>query len=143
MLSVATARALKEAGLAWQPAQLDFFAIPDRGLDDRVFVLAEMPANLAQVQGQSLVTFEGAVEWALDYVATAEVLWLPTEEQLRAILSARLAAEPGSSLALTAAPGRCWCEISFRGQGLVFEAADGAEAYAAALLHILRSLGEG
>jgi hypothetical protein len=141
MLSLAAARALQEAGLAWTPAQFDFFAIPASGLEERVFVISEMPAGVAHLQGESIVTFDGAVEWALDYVATAEALWLPSEEQLRALLATRLAATPPFSLQLTVAPAQCRCEIAFGGQMFVFEAADGSQAYAAGLLHVLRSGG--
>jgi hypothetical protein len=139
MLSLKTARALSQAGLAWQPAEFDFFAVPDRGLDERVFVISDMPAAVGQMQGLPMVTFEGAVEWALDYVPTGDVLWLPTEEQLRGQLAARLAAEPHFVLGLNMSAGGCRCEIFFGGQALGFQAADASEAYAAALLHTLPS----
>jgi hypothetical protein len=141
MLSLLTARALKQAGLAWKPAEFDFFSIPDRGLDERVFVISSMPAAIGQIQGQPMVTFEGAVEWALDYVATGEVVWLPTEEQLRGLLAARLAAEPRFVLNLSVTPAGCRCAITFDGQALSFEASDTSEAYAAALLHVLHQEG--
>jgi hypothetical protein len=137
MLSLKTARALRQAGLAWKPAEFDFFAVPDRGMDERVFVISDMPAAVGQILGAPLVTFEGAVEWALDYVPTGEVLWLPTEEQLRGLLAERLAAEPQFVLALSVTAGGCRCEISYGGQSLGFQAAEAGEAYAAALLHVL------
>ena len=139
MLSINTARALRQAGLAWKPAEFDFFAVPDRGLDERVFVISEMPAAVGQMQGTPMVTFEGAVEWALDYVPTGDVVWLPTEEQLRGLLAARLAAELQFVLALSVTAGGCRCEISYGGQSLGFQAAEGGEAYAAALLHVLKT----
>ena len=141
MLSTVTAGALREAGLAWKPAPLDFFAIPDMGLDERVFVISELPAAIAQIQGQPMVTFDGAVEWALDYVAAGEVLWLPSEEQLRKLLAAHLGPEAQSSLTLTVTPDGCRCEINSPGRTLFFAAGDASEAYAAALLHRLRSAG--
>ena len=137
MLSLKTARALKQAGLAWQPAEFDFFAVPDRGLDERVFVISEMPAAVGEIQGTTMVTFDGAVEWALDYVAAGEVLWLPTEEQLRRLLAQRLALEPLFVLGLSVTAHGCRCEISFGGRTLGFQAADGSEAYAAALVYVL------
>jgi hypothetical protein len=139
MLSLKTARALRQAGLAWKPAEFDFFAVPDRGLDERVFVISDMPAAVGQILGTPTVTFEGAVEWALDYVPTGDVVWLPTEEQLRGLLAARLAAEPQFVLALSVTAGGCRCEISYGGQSLGFQAAEASEAYAAALLHVLLS----
>jgi hypothetical protein len=137
MLSLETARALKAAGLTWQPREFDFFHIPDRELDERVFVINQMPAALAQMQGQPVFVFEGAVEWALDYVAAGEVVWLPTEAQLRELLAERLEAD--TRLRLLVTPAACRCELQARGEKLVFEAADGAEAYGRALLHLLQT----
>ena len=139
MLSLTTARALKEAGLAWTPAAFDFFAISDRGLDDHLFVISEMPAAIGSYQGQQVVSFQGAVEWALDFIATVEAIWVPTEAQLREHLAARLLTDPNAGLTLRAAADRCWCEIRYGNQPLTFEAANGSEAYAAALLHLLRA----
>jgi len=138
MLSLATARALHAAGLPWQPTEFDFFAIPDRDLDDRVFVINRMPAGRALLHGQPVFTFDGAAEWALDYIAAGEVLWLPTEAQLRALVTEQLRTEGSVALTLAVQLDRCRCEIRYRGEKLVFEAVNGAEAYAAALLHLLR-----
>ena len=139
MLSIATAQDLSEAGLSWSPAPFDFFAIPNMGLDERIFVISEMPAAIAKIQGRSMVTFDGAAEWALDYVASGEVLWLPTEEQLRTLVAARLGADADPALTLVTTSDRCRCEIRWQGRALSFEAANGSEAYAAALLELLRS----
>ncbi len=139
MLTLPTARALKEAGLDWNAAKFDFFAVPERGLDEQVFVITDMPAALATLHGQTVVTFEGAMEWALDFVAAVEVIWLPTEAQLRAELAARLLTEPEANLTLRASADSCRCTFQFQGQALSFEAADGGEAYAAGLLAVLRS----
>ena len=139
MLSIATARALREAGLTWKPAQLDFFAIPDRGLDERTFVINDLPASTADLLGEAIITFDGAVEWALDYVPSGEVLWLPSEAQLRERLVAALASEPEAALRLTSADGLHRCETRFRGEPLAAEAADAADAYGAVLLFVLRA----
>lgn len=139
MLSLKTAKTLRQAGLTWKPAEFDFFAIPDRGLDEHVFVISEMPAAVGQFQGTPMVTFEGAVEWALDYVPTGDVVWLPTEEQLRQQLAARLAGEPHFFLALSVTASGCRYEISIGGQTLGFQAAEASEACAAALLHVLKT----
>lgn len=139
MLSAATARALQQAGLTWAPARLDFFIIPDSNLDGQVFVLTEMPANLALLQGRPVMTFDGAAEWALDYVAATEVVWLPTETQLRDELAGRLAAQGSASVQLSAVAGGWRCAIDVDGRSLAFDQADASEAYAAALLHLLRS----
>ena len=142
-LSIQTARALRQAGLVWEPKEFDFFAVPDRDLDERVFVISGMPAGVALMHGEPIMTFAGATEWALDYVHAGEVVWLPTEAQLREQVAARLGvfmpAQPGSGVALNMTAAGCRCEIVFDGQALGFQAAEASEAYAAALLHLLRT----
>ncbi len=83
MISLPLAKQLKEAGLAWTPARNDFFAIPDRGMDDRIFVITDMFVDAEVLYGQPIVTFHGAAEWALDYMMIADIIWLPTEAHLR------------------------------------------------------------
>jgi hypothetical protein len=138
MLSLSLARQLKEAGLEWQPALNDFFAIPDRGMDDEVFVLSDIFANVEWLRGQLAVTFHGAVEWALDHVLVTEVLWLPSETQLREELQRRLAEAGTSEVHLVSTREGCMCEFRLEGQQRRFEAPDASEAYAAALLSMLR-----
>jgi len=128
MLSIATARALREAGLTWKPAQLDLFAIPDRGLDDRTFVINDLPASTADLLGEAIITFDGAVEWALDYVPSGEVLWLPTEAQLRERLAARMAAEPDFSLTLTSSGGVHRCDLTVTIDGREVKASSSTSA---------------
>ena len=137
VLSLSTARRLKAAGLAWTPALHDFFGIPDRGFDDRVFVISDMSVDVELLKGRSIVTFNGTSEWALDYEMTTELVWLPTEAQLREILEQRLWAELQPALSLVSALDTHQCTIRFQGQSLTFDAPDASEAYAAALLHIL------
>ncbi len=139
MLSIETASALRAAGLVWEPAEFDTFIIPDRDLDERQFVINEMPAHVARLQGMPVMTFAGAAEWALDYIAAGEVVWLPNEGQLRLQLAARLAADPAFSLTLTTTAAGCRCTTLAGGQTTVYEAADAGEAYAAALLVALRA----
>ncbi len=134
MLSFATARRLKQAGLVWHPALHDFFVLPEHGLDDRVFVIAEMPASVAELQGQTVFTFQGAVEWALDFVATTEAVWLPAEAQLRQALEARL---PEARLTLEVTAEAYTVTLAPSGAPLSFRASSAEEAYAAALLHHL------
>lgn len=90
MLSVPLAKELRKAGLVWKPALFDFFHIPDRHLDDRKFVIADMSIDIQVLaDGIGAITFNGAVEWSLDYILTQDVVWLPTESQLRELLSDR------------------------------------------------------
>jgi hypothetical protein len=84
MLSRDLARALREAGLRWQPAKGDRFVVPDRDLDDEVFVVSDMVVEAVDVpSGGRILAFNGTTEWALDSVEAAEAIWLPREDQLR------------------------------------------------------------
>ncbi len=116
----------------------DFFAIPDRGFDDRLFVITDMLVNIENVLGSNVVAFQGASEWALDYLVTSEAVWMPDESQLRRMLEERLLKEKGSSLSLTWSMNTYRCEILFRGSPLTFEDVDASTAYAKALLHLLK-----
>ncbi len=86
MISVELARRLKAAGLTWTPASGDRFHIPDRDLDDTVFVVSEMTIETADLPTGRVVKFNGTTEWALDSIAEDEVVWLPREAQLRGLL---------------------------------------------------------
>lgn len=82
MVSLALAQQLKVAGLRWQPHQHDFFAIPDRDMDERVFVISDMSVLVEVLQGWPAITFNGTAEWALDYILAMDTVWLPSDEQL-------------------------------------------------------------
>jgi hypothetical protein len=84
MLALDLARALRDAGLSWRPTKGDRFVIPDRDMDDQVFVLSDMVIERFQPpSGDELLAFNGTTEWALDSLESGEVLWLPREDQLR------------------------------------------------------------
>lgn len=140
MIPIPLAQQLKAAGLVWRTNNYDFFAIPERGLDDRVFVLADMMAYTELVQGWPVVAFHGTAEWALDYILTSEVVWMPTEEQLREALEAQLR-DLGHSpaLTLTREPAGYRCLLALDGAPAPFDAPTAAEAYGLALLHLLRA----
>lgn len=87
MVSLRLARQLKEFGLVWRPQLHDFFAIPGREMDERVFVIADVQTYLEFFEGHSIVTFHGVAEWALDYIHEAEVVWMPTGEQVQVRLA--------------------------------------------------------
>lgn len=142
MLSLAMAQRLKEAGLTWKPALHDFFAVPGADLDNRAFVLTDMVAFQELLQGRPVVTFHGTVEWALDYILTTDVVWLPTETQLRELLQERLLAEEQPAVTLKSMPGGYACEIRYHGRFLTFDGVTGNEAYALALLHLLRQIND-
>jgi hypothetical protein len=87
MLSRELARELLGAGLRWAPAKGDRFFVPDRDLDDHVFVLSDMVIELVDVpDGSRILAFNGTTEWALDSLEAAAAVWLPREDQLRELL---------------------------------------------------------
>ena len=137
MISLATALKLKEIGLVWKPTLHDFFAIPDVGLDDRIFVLSDMTVGVEVLHGFPAITFNGAVEWSLDFVYQYDVVWIPKEEQLRQLVYQQLAlvGKPIFQLAYT---GKAYtCTIQHQGRPQMFAAKSGDESYARALLHLL------
>lgn len=90
MISVPLAKQLRAAGLEWRPRRFDFFHIPDRDLDERVFIIADLSVDVQPLaDGIAAITFNGAVEWSLDYILQQDVVWMPTEEQLRSLLDDR------------------------------------------------------
>jgi hypothetical protein len=139
MISLNLARQLKAAGLVWQATTNDFFAIPDRDMDDRLFVLSDIQARLDIFRGWPVVTFHGTAEWALDYILTSEVVWLPREEQLREELLSHLSQEAGVELFLILKKNLYTCSLSWQGKLQQTTAPSAADAYGMALLQILEN----
>lgn len=137
MISFTLAQELKVAGLKWDLAKNDFFAIPDRGFDDQVFVISDMTVLVEKISGALAVTFHGAVEWALDHVEVADLVWLPREDQLRELLEQHLIGQPEPALVLVSTADGYRCEISFQEEFLAFEAFGAGDAYGLALLYVL------
>ena len=133
-LSPELAQELKEAGLRWESELHDFFYVPD--LEDRLFVISDVMATVEVLRGWPSITFNGAVEWALDYVWTEEAIWIPTETQLRHLLADALGKD--GSFQLLYAQGTYRCELLLAESPLVFSAETGSDAYALALLALLR-----
>ena len=86
MITLELARRLREAGLAWDPRAGDRFVVPDREMDDDVFVISEMVVESQEIPTGRVLKFNGTTEWALDSIDESEVIWLPREEQLRDML---------------------------------------------------------
>jgi hypothetical protein len=139
MISLKTAIQLKDAGLKWVPALHDFFAIPERNLDERLFVISDMLVTVEHLSGMQVVSFQGASEWALDYLLAAEAVWMPREDQLRRALEAVLISEPGWRIELVVDENVCRCLIPWGEEELVFEAEDTSQAYAEALLFLINA----
>ena len=138
MISLDLALQLKDAGLVWHTTLHDFFAIPDRDMHTRVFVLSDMMATMELLRGWPAVVFHGTSEWALDYLLTHEAVWLPTEGQLREKLEAELQVRNGRFHHLTCLDEGYKCELSQADRPLDFAAATASDAYGLALLHLLR-----
>ncbi|WIM95825.1 pilus assembly protein CpaE [Actinoplanes oblitus] len=128
------ARLLKAAGLIWKPRPGDRFAIPDRDLDDELFVLSNMTIQVHDRPEGRIIGFNGTTEWALDDVEIDETVWLPREDQLRELLGGTF-----RSLEREAAGHRV--RVDLLGVALSFAADSAEEAYAAALLHLLNAAG--
>lgn len=132
MLSLSLAQQLKKAGLEWEPQLLDIFAIPDRELDDRRFVLTDVMAYIEVFRGSPVVTFHGTAEWALDFMLQTEAVWIPSESQLRERIQ-QLATE----LVLKQTEQGFECGLQYGGEKMVFHSAGACDAYGSALLQLL------
>ncbi|WP_433370258.1 pilus assembly protein CpaE [Actinoplanes sp. CA-142083] len=130
MIGVQLARQLREAGLVWKPALGDRFAIPDRDLDDEVFVLSNMTIEVHTVPEGRVIGFNGTTEWALDDVEIEETVWLPREDQLRELLG-------GTFRGLRRDTAGFEVTIALLGEERQFEGQSAEHAYASALLHLL------
>jgi hypothetical protein len=98
VITLELAQRLHDAGLVWEPDAGDRFAVPGRDMDEDFFVVSEMTVEVHDYPTGPVIGFNGTTEWALDSLQQAEVLWLPREDQLRALLGdhfVRLEAVPG------------------------------------------------
>lgn len=130
MIGLEMAKELKEAGLIWKPGTGDRFAIPDRDLDEEVFVLSNMTIEVYNVPEGRVIGFNGTTEWALDDVEIEETIWLPREDQLRELLG-------GTFRSLSRTEAGYDVEMDLLGEARTFTAGTPDGAYAAALLHLL------
>lgn len=104
--------------------------IPDRDLEDHVFSISEMTIDVRRMAEGRRIMFNGTVEWALDSIMQQEVIWLPSESQLRDRLGRAF-----ESLQRIGAGYRC--EVVVNSTHRSYEATDPAEAYGRALLDLL------
>lgn len=70
----------------WSPLPGDRFTVDASGMLGDVFYLADMTVDVQRFVGGSVIGFNGVSEWALDSVDLEETLWLPREDQMRAVL---------------------------------------------------------
>ena len=137
MITIDWARALQQAGLSWRPASGDAFRIERPGFDSEVFTVSEMTTEAHEFDTGTILGFNGTTEWALDSLALEDALWLPREDQLRALLR-------GTFRSLhRLGDGRYRVSVHVRGVDEVFEAATPADAYGTAVLMLIGLSGEG
>lgn len=138
MISTEMAAALRDAGLAWHPRSGDRFQLNEPEFEADVFTVSEMTIEPREYPTGRILAFNGTTEWALDSVALEDALWLPHESQLREMLGRAFRA-------LRRLSDTYEVEIALRqAQGpdevLVFEYPEPADAYALALLEVLRRI---
>lgn len=133
MISVARAQALRDAGLRWHPRSGDAFTLASPELEGDVFTVSDMTIESHEFDTGTILGFNGTTEWALDSVAIEDALWLPREDQLRELLGGtfRSLVNGGSADYMVT--------IRLAGADQHFEGTDAAEAYAVALLALIRS----
>jgi hypothetical protein len=109
MITVQLARNLLAAGVLWEPRPGDRFIIDTELLTEDVFWISQLTVEVHHYGGQSVLGFNGTTEWALDSVTLDQALWLPREDQLRALLGNRLEAvrstEEGWEVTYAVRPG--------------------------------------
>ena len=133
MLALDLALALRHAGLRWAPQLGDRFVLPGRGMDDDVFVLSNMTVEVHEFPTGKVIGFNGVTEWALDSVDQGEAVWLPAEHQLRSLLGGMF-----RSLESTSEGYAVTVRLPDGEQS--FSADEAADAYATALLAVLRDV---
>jgi hypothetical protein len=136
MITTEMAVELARRGLRWKPTSGDRFHVPDRDLDDEVFVVSGMSIEVSDLPSGAEMRFNGTVEWALDSIAQSEVIWLPREDQMRDALGSRfvrleqLAGETAGYAVVLELDGREERHVDI----------DAERAYARALLSVLPEL---
>lgn len=135
MLSVALAQQLAAAGLPWQPVEGDRFVVPGAGLENDIFVISHNAVVVQPLHGEPSILFHGSAEWALDYVMLNDVVWLPSETQLRLLIADRLPAT--SSFLLMRSETQYQCTLHVGGTPRTFSASSGEDAYGLALLSLI------
>ena len=133
MISTDLALALRDAGLAWRPRSGDRFQLDEPEFEADVFTVSEMTIEPREYPTGKILAFNGTTEWALDSVALEDALWLPREDQLRELLR-------GAFRALRRLPDTYEVEIEVAGQMLSFQHPEPADAYALAVLELLRRI---
>jgi hypothetical protein len=130
MISIELARRLRDGGLRWSPGRGDRFVVVDRDMDEDVFVLSDMTVELHRLPKGDLIGFNGTTEWALDAIEPGDAVWLPAEDQLRALLG-------GSFVSLSRDGGQWRVQLRVGEADFHAEASDPSEAYGLALAYLI------
>lgn len=130
MISTELARALRDSGLAWHPKAGDNFRIDRVEADEEIFTLSDMTVEAHEFTTGIVLGFNGTTEWALDSVALEDSLWLPREDQLRALLG-------NTFRSLEVIDGGFRVGVVIQGRSAEFVSADAADSYARALLFFI------
>ena len=133
MISTESAAALRDAGLVWHPRSGDRFQLNEPEFDADVFTVSEMTIEPREYPTGRILAFNGTTEWALDSVALEDALWLPHESQLRELLR-------GAFRSLRRLADTHEVEIVIGDETFVFEHPEPADAYALAVLELLRRI---
>ncbi|MBN9175818.1 MAG: pilus assembly protein CpaE [Microbacterium sp.] len=133
MISTDLALALRDAGLVWHPASGDRFQLDEPEFEADVFTVSEMTIEPRRYPTGVILAFNGTTEWALDSVALEDALWLPREDQLRELLR-------GTFRSLTRLGDAFRVDAVIQGAPISFEHPEPADAYALALLALLRRI---
>ena len=133
MISTEMAVALRDAGLVWRPRSGDRFQLDEPEFEADVFTVSEMTIEPREYPTGRILAFNGTTEWALDSVAQDDALWLPREDQLREMLRS-------SFRALRRLADTHEVELNIGDEVLVFEHPEPADAYALAVLELLRRI---
>jgi len=134
VISLTSALELSHAGVRWSPRAGDRFTVRSAEMGDELFTVADMVVEAREYPTGTLLAFNGTTEWALDSVQLEQALWFPAEHQLRELLGPAF-----RSLALSAT-GSYQVRAEIPGQPeRVFTADDAADAYAAAVLALVRA----
>jgi hypothetical protein len=131
MIGLTLAKQLRGAGLAWIPQPGDRFVVPDRGMDDEVFVVSNMVIEVHDAPTGQVIGFNGTTEWALDSLEQRQVVWLPRETQLRELLDERF-------LRLESVTGGFAVVIELDGEHREVDG-DAESAYARAVLAVMEA----
>ncbi|MDZ8172006.1 pilus assembly protein CpaE [Microbacterium xanthum] len=131
MISTEMAVALREAGLVWRPESGDRFQLDEPEFEADVFTVSEMTVEPREYPTGRILAFNGTTEWALDSVALEDALWLPHEAQLREMLR-------GTFRSLRRLADTHEVAIRVAQEDLVFEHPEPCDAYALAVLELLR-----